>query len=257
MFACVPVNYLKSRQRGAVGLCDAMAETPLFGTTRWTLLESERAAGRGDHWICERYRWPVLVWFRSRFAHHDAEDACQEFFDRVVLRGRLVDRADRTRGSLRGLLRVALLRFAVKYRRRLRRGWQPGEGPMAHDFSPEEGDGELEVCDGESSPEDCFDRIWAADLLDRAIAAVGEHSERKGRAEVFRALRPILDGSGPGKPHTELAAELGMEPRQVTMALFRMRERVGLCLYRLVAETVRGNGSVADEWETVRRLLCR
>jgi hypothetical protein len=67
----------------------------------------------------------------------------------------------------------------------------------------------------------------------------------------------MLDGSGPERSHRELANELGLEPRHVTQALFRLRKRIGLCLYRLVVETVRSGGSVEDEWEAVRALLRR
>lgn len=227
-----------------------MNDTPLFGTTRWTQLESERAEGRGDGWLCDNYRGAVLAWFRSRFGHHEGEDACHEFFDRVVLRGRLVDRADRTRGSLRGLLRVSLQRFAGRYWRQLRRArLQAGEEPVAA--------GDPVADEAAVSGEELFDRIWVAELLERALAEVEKHSERRGRLALFQALRPILDGTGPERSHRELADELGLEPRHITQALFRLRKRIGLCLYRQVVETVRLGGSVADEWEAVRALLRR
>jgi hypothetical protein len=105
--------------------------------------------------------------------------------------------------------------------------------------------------------EDLFDRIWVAELLERALGEVEKHSEQRGRLPLFQALRPILDGSGPERSHRELANELGLEPRHVTQALFRLRKRIGLCLYRLVVETVRSGGSVDEEWETVRALLRR
>lgn len=230
-----------------------MNDTPIFGTTRWTQLENERTGDRGDQWLCENYRCAVLSWFRSRFGHHEGEDACQEFFDRVVLRGRLVDRADRTRGSLRGLLRVSLQRFAGRYWRRLRRARLGG----GIDSVPADSAGDR-LPDGDAMPaEDLFDRIWVAELLERALGEVEKHSEQRGRLPLFQALRPILDGSGPERSHRELANELGLEPRHVTQALFRLRKRIGLCLYRLVVETVRSGGSVDEEWETVRALLRR
>ena len=230
-----------------------MNDTPNFGTTRWTQLENERADGRGDQWLCENYRGAVLSWFRSRFGHHEGEDACQEFFDRVVLRGRLVDRADRTRGSLRGLLRVSLQRFAGRYWRRLRRARLLSCGE-----SEASGGASDRLLDGDAIPaEELFDRIWVAELLERALGEVEKHSEQRGRLPLFQALRPMLDGTGPDRSHRELADELGLEPRHVTQALFRLRKRIGLCLYRLVVETVRSGGSVDEEWETVRALLRR
>lgn len=230
-----------------------MNDTPNFGTTRWTQLENERADGRGDQWLCENYRGAVLSWFRSRFGHHEGEDACQEFFDRVVLRGRLVDRADRTRGSLRGLLRVSLQRFAGRYWRRLRRARIGGD----IDSGPAESAGD-QLPDGDAIPaEELFDRIWVAELLERALGEVEKHSEQRGRLPLFQALRPMLDGTGPDRSHRELADELGIEPRHVTQALFRLRKRIGLCLYRLVVETVRSGGSVDEEWDAVRALLRR
>jgi hypothetical protein len=148
---------------------------------------------------------------------------------------------------------VSLQRFAGRYSRRLRRArllscGESETGSGAGDRLP----------DGDAiSAEELFDRIWVAELLERALAEVEKHSEQRGRLSLFQALRPILDGSGPERSHRELANELGLEPRQVTQARFRMRKRIGLCLYRLVVETVRSGGSVEDEWETVRALLRR
>lgn len=102
-----------------------MKDTPLFATTKWSVLERERADGRGTEWLCENYREPVLARFRIRCTDHVAEDLCHDFFQKQVIEGRLVERADRHRGNLRGLLRTALMRFSISQARRrvsMRRG---------------------------------------------------------------------------------------------------------------------------------------
>lgn len=227
-----------------------------FPGTHWTRVEQEGGTPAGREWFCETYRPAVLSYLRTKCRPDEAEDVCQEFFAKVVLDRGLMGKADRARGSLRGLLRKALDRFLISQQRRHlteKRGGQvvhqslddtsgPSTSPLLEDPSA-------------VPPDRAFDRAWAAGLMARALAATENDCRKREKRELFEALRPMLDGSGPCRPHAEIAATLGVTSRDVTTALCRLRQRLAKHLYDEVAATVAGTDSVREEWETVRQAL--
>ena len=235
---------------GPDSLLKTMNSSPSFGTTLWTLLEREQATGNAEQWFCEQYRAPVLAWFRERYPH-EAEDLCQEFFEKQVVRGKLVSRAQRSRGSLRALLRVALVRFAIKHHRHAKS--QRRGGHVQH--VSVEAHAESLSDQGTEAPDVLFDRLWAADILAKALAVTETYYHRKGRPRLFHALRPLLDGTDPQYSRSAVAHDLCLSPRELTMALHRLRERIGTNLYREVVQSVSQTDSVQEEWAALKELL--
>lgn len=230
-----------------------MEPNPFSAETRWTLLERARQAGQGVEFFCENYRKPILAWLQARFPHQDAEDLCHDFFRRHVIRGRLVDRADRARGSLRGLLCVALTRFSLNERRRqrtVRTGGRVQHVPFRENDSAE---GNPDT----GSPDVLFDWLWAVELLERAIRRTEDYCRQRGKGPVFDALRPLLDGSGPARRHKEIAKELGVKVAEVTNELYRLRMRVKGNLFDEILMTVRDARAAAEEWDALRSFLMR
>jgi len=103
---------LGGRSRGT----NPMNPSPQFPGTHWTRVEREGATPKGREWFCETYRPAVLAYLRMKCGPDEAEDLCQEFFAKVILDRGLMGRADRERGSLRGLLRKALDHFLSSQR---------------------------------------------------------------------------------------------------------------------------------------------
>jgi RNA polymerase sigma-70 factor (ECF subfamily) len=96
----------------------------LFPTTIWTVI---REAGADDTSALDRfaraYEDPVSRYVRGRgFAGPDADDVVQEVFLRL-LRGRVLEKADRERGRFRSLL-LSVCRHVILDRQR-RRGEVP------------------------------------------------------------------------------------------------------------------------------------
>ncbi len=226
---------------------------PPFPSTQWTRLEREGATAEGQEWFCETYRPAVLAYLRAKYEHHEAEDLCHEFFAKVVLARDLAGRADRRRGSLRGLLRASLDNFLSNHRRESR-SKKRGGGAIHQRLSGDARDG-LTAATTEMAPDRAFDKAWAANLLERALAATEADCAKRNKQALFAALRPMLDGSGPARPQAEIAHELGLKVREITLALSRLRQRVGKYLYDEVARTVAGTESAAEEWESVRQAL--
>jgi RNA polymerase sigma-70 factor (ECF subfamily) len=228
-------------------------EPSSFGPTHWTHLEQEREAGHGDQWFCENYRCPIFAWFRDRFPHHEAEDLCQEFLCRQVIVGRLVDKADRQRGSLRAFLRTAMQRFVLntrRNRRTIRTGGSAEHVPLLDNDLPASGA-------APAAPDEIFDRLWAQELLQRAFLRTEQYCLRRDRGHIFEALLPILDGSGPARSHSEIASELGKSVAYVASALHNIRKRLRMYLLEEIQLTVADHESAAAEWEVLEKSLRR
>lgn len=227
-----------------------------FPGTHWTRVEQEGCTPAGREWFCETYRPAVLSYLRSKCGPDEAEDLCQEFFAKIILDRGLMGKADRARGSLRGLLRKAIDRFLLSHQRRLlteKRGGLVVHQSLDDTFSAS---ASAALEDRSAVPPDrAFDRAWAAGLMVRALVATEIDCRKRHKEKLFAALRPILDGSGPSLPHAEIAGKLGVTSRDVTTALSRLRQRLAKHLYEEVAATVAGTDSVKEEWETVRQAL--
>ncbi len=225
-----------------------------FPSTQWTRLEQEGATAEGREWFCEIYRPAVLQYLRTKMEHHEAEDLCQEFFARVVLDGDLPRKAERSRGSLRGLLLKALGNFIGNHRR-YGLAQKRGGGVVHQSLDSDSAGIAIEEDHSVVVPDRAFDRAWAAALLERALEATERDCRNRDKEALFAALKPLLDGSGPSRPHAQVAQQLGLKARDVTVALNRLRQRVAKHLYAEVAMTVCGSGSVAEEWEFVKQAL--
>src|SRR5205823_8568544 len=145
---------------------------------------------------------PISVFaFICRKGHSvpDAQDLTQDFFV-MVLKGRLLDRADRSRGRFRSLVLKTLqdfLRDAAAKRNTRKRGgdvqivsWDDwmAEAPSHLSIPPNE---------SERWPaERIFDVRWAATVVERALSRLGEECETRGQRRVFDVLSGCLGQSG-------------------------------------------------------------
>ncbi|MGH7983764.1 MAG: RNA polymerase sigma factor, partial [Candidatus Udaeobacter sp.] len=163
-----------------------------FTTTRWSIVLSCTDSGSDDAEaqaalaeLCKIYWRPVFA-FICRQGHSvpDAQDLTQDFFARV-LKGRLLQSADRNRGRFRSLLLKALQRFLqdeVDKRSARKRGgdlhfvsWDDwmAEAPSHLSIPKQESDN--------WPPERIFDVRWAATVVERALRRLGDECEKRGR----------------------------------------------------------------------------
>jgi RNA polymerase sigma factor (sigma-70 family) len=142
----------------------------VFPTTVWDLV---RDAGANDPDALQRfardYRQPVLQYLRARGARReDAEDLCQEVFVRLLQSG-ILARADREKGTFRGLVKTITMRIHIDWLRRRKPATVEAVDPAA--------------------PEPDFDQAWALHLTERALARLAEQSPG-----YHEALQQHLDG---------------------------------------------------------------
>src|SRR5881275_65924 len=245
-------------------------ETPIDGlgqarfmTTRWSVVLScsdsatdEEKAQAALAELCKVY-WRPVFGFICRRGHSvpDAQDLTQEFFAKV-LKGRLLQSADRNRGRFRSLLLKALERFLhdeVDKRSARKRGG--GLHFVSWDDWMAEAPSHLSIPKQESdnwSPERIFDVRWAATVVERALRQLGDECEKRGRRRIFDVLSSCLSAEREDVSYATFARILGLRETAVKSLVHRLRERYRTLLREEVAETVSEPNEIDDEL----RYLC-
>src|SRR5438874_6528784 len=245
-------------------------ETPIDGfgqarfmTTRWSVVLScsdsatdEEKAQAALAELCKVY-WRPVFGFICRQGHSvpDAQDLTQDFFAKV-LKGRLLQGADRNRGRFRSLLLTALQRFLhdeVEKRHAHKRGGDLRF--VSWDDWMTEAPSHLSIPEQESdkwSPERVFDVRWAATVVERALRRLGDECEKRGRRRVFDVLNSCLAAEREDVSYAKFAKTLGLQEAAVKRLVHRLRERYRALLREEVAQTVEGPAEIDDEL----RYLC-
>jgi RNA polymerase sigma factor (sigma-70 family) len=234
-----------------------------FVTTRWSVVLSCADAG-GDEQktraalaeLCKIYWRPVFA-FICRRGHSvpDAQDLTQDFFV-MVLKGRLLERADRSCGRFRSLVLKALqdfLRDAAETRRARKRGGDVQF--VSWDDWMAEAPSQLSIPAQESeswSPERIFDVRWAATIVERALRRLGDECEKRGRRRVFDMLSSCLAAEREDVSYAKFSKTLGVAEVAVKRLVHRLRERYRELLREEVAQTVKKPDDIDDEL----RYLC-
>jgi RNA polymerase sigma-70 factor (ECF subfamily) len=234
-----------------------------FATTRWSIVLSCTDSGSDDAEaqaalaeLCKIYWRPVFA-FICRQGHSvpDAQDSTQDFFARV-LKGRLLQSADRNRGRFRSLLLKALQRFLqdeVDKRSARKRGgdlrfvsWDDwmAEAPSHLSIPKQESDN--------WPPERIFDVRWAATVVERALRRLGDECEKRGRRRIFDVLSSCLAAEREDVSYATFARLLGLQETAVKNLVHRLRDRYRSLLREEVAQTVGGANQIDDEL----RYLC-
>jgi RNA polymerase sigma-70 factor (ECF subfamily) len=237
---------------------------PCFPPTRWTLIsrlrsDDEAISRPALAELCSLYQFPLYCYIRRRgFDHHDAEDALQDFFAKL-LRLDSLSAADPDKGRLRSYLSTALHRFLIDWRKKdnasRSKAWLPpcerlGELRLRY---------EREVGGSADSPEVILDRRWAHVLMALALAKLRESQVGRGKERVFDAMLPVLVAGGRlarGQSAT-LAAELGMTEGAVRVALSRLLRDYRDALESVVLETVTTREQIAEEISYLLSLFAR
>ena len=220
-----------------------VAANARFGATPWTDVtlaqQGVSVAGRAAlERLCHLYWYPVYAHIRQRgLGPHDAEDLTQEFFSLLIEKNYL-GAADRRRGRFRSFLLVAVNRFLVNAYHRdhaLKRGG--GQTIVSIDPQAAEHWLESEPAAG-LSPDQSFDRRWAQAVLDHTHARLRSDCGEHGKANLFEALKDFVSEETGHRDYKEVAAQLGMTPSAVAVAVHRLRQRYRELLLAEIRPTV-------------------
>lgn len=223
-------------------------------TTRWTLIARLRASDEplrnaALEELCSQYHYPLYCYIRrSNLDHHDAQDALHEFFSKL-LRNETFAEADPEKGRLRTFLLSSLRRFLINWRRDQRHRHREISGDT--DIPPEGDERRYrsEPFIDTESPDLAYDRQWAREVIGATLRSLREKYTKKGRENLFDALRPVLLTGGSMADHdsASIAAGLGMKRGALRMALMRLLDDFRVELRNEIAQTVEDPEKVKDE----------
>ncbi len=229
-----------------------------FRPTRWSLVLQSQGDGpvakRALQELCAAYWFPLYAWSRRNGASPaDAEDHVQGFFVQVLDK-QLFASANPELGKLRTFMLTAFRRHVNGEQRREARQKRGGGQVVSFDAAEAEAWYEVEQIAGESA-DHMFDRQWALQLLEKAMAAVEAHAAGRGKVREFAALRPFLTRDGTNDEYARAAAALGMSGNAFKVAVHRLRARYREALRQEVAETQPDGGSVDEEMSYLTQVL--
>lgn len=207
----------------------------------------EARAALGD--LCEAYWNPVHRFLRREGRDEDqSKELAQEFFARI-LSGKAIEGADPFKGRFRSYILGALKHFLSDRSRaegRLKRG---GDAVIESiESGGDEGSPEMQLPDAGATPTDAwFDRHWALAVMERGLATVEASFGETSKKRQFEILKPWLVGDVEGLSQADAAAELGMSPGAVKVAIHRLRQKFGEAIRQEIAETVDTEEEIAEE----------
>jgi len=218
-----------------------------FPTTRWSVVlhaagfDAERGAMSE---FCAAYWLPVYAFIRSK--EHDAEqarDLTQAFFLRLLEKHDFLPAHPR-HTRFRSFLLASVQHFLSNERDRARALKRGGRSvPFPLDF--DRGARRWEPVDS-LTPERCFEREWAATVLDRTLQALRVEWETRAKQRQFDALKDCLVDER-SETYEQIGKTLDMTAGAVKAAVHRLRRRFCELLRSQIGTTVAEPADVDDE----------
>lgn len=234
----------------------------MFNTTHWSLVltagrldspDAHAALGR----LCENY-WHPLYCCARRVGHSpaNAQDLTQSFLAKL-LRMNQIAQADRERGRFRTFLLRSFENFQRNEHERATTQ-KRGSGRELETWDAETAEQRYQIeSQPHLSPEQLYERRWAATLLTGTLARLRREFQAGGRPELFDYLEPHLWGDDTGTPYAQIATARAMTEGAVKGTMHRLRHRYRELLRDEIAQTVGSAADVDDELQHLRRVLAR
>jgi DNA-directed RNA polymerase specialized sigma24 family protein len=225
----------------------------LFPSTRWTLVLAARERPEERRRALEELvtpRWKALYVLARKqgLAAAEAEDAVQSFLTRLI-EGDLLAKLDPARGRLRAYLRTAFHHHLVNLHEHARAARRDAGKAASFD------DVEALLASPAPSPDALFDRAWALQLFEDALAVMEAELARGERRGPFEVLRELFRFGETATPYPELAARHGMTVPQLKSFVHRAKARFRQLLRARVADTVAEGDDVDAELGTLLEAL--
>lgn len=223
-----------------------------FQTTAWSKLSrlldgSPQARVEALSELCKIYWRPIYAYLRTHFrvSDEEAKDLTQEFILWILESG-LFEKADRSRGCFRALLKTALRNFATSHFRKEGSAKRGGGVTQLHvDFSEPQS---WVPPAGDLAPEQILDREWAESLMNRAVGILRTAYKEEGNEIPSKALDEFYFDH---RSYEEIARDLKISPKAVEHDLAAARKRLGEIVADLVAQTVTSPEDLQRELEAL------
>jgi RNA polymerase sigma-70 factor (ECF subfamily) len=204
--------------------------------------------------LIRRYWKPVCAYLVRRWncPPQDAADLTQDFFA-ALFEEDFLHQADRERGRFRTFLKLKLRDLVLHD---VSRRSAQKRGGKAHIVSIDRADpdGILELRWPGATPEEDFDRCWAASLLSQAMEELREKLCAEGREILYKAFWNC-SAAEPPQSYRQCALELGLKVNDIGNYVFRARGELRKILTRNVRELVEREEDAEAELQHLLRLL--
>lgn len=220
-----------------------LRKRPDFVATSWTAV---MAAKRPDtpqaqaalERLCNLYWYPLYAYVRRRgYDPHDAEDATQEFFFRL-LRGNYLQAVDRERGKFRTFLLCALMHFLSNERARAQAIKRGGRETLVSLDEEVAEDRYLRDSVADPSAVKMYEHGWASTLIEQVRAELRQEYIEANKESLFQQLEAFLKEESASGDYPAVAERVGMSAGAVAVAVHRLRQRYGELLRETVAQTL-------------------
>jgi len=207
--------------------------------------------------LCRIYWRPIYAYLRrSGYDKDDAQDLTQSFFQHL-LQNETLRRVSRDKGRFRSFLLGALKRCLADeqmQRHALKRGGRI-QFISTDDLEAEELHHSRAV--HEAAPDEILDARWAGVVLERALEKVRAECAAEGKAGLFEALSPFLEGTKPHVSYQEVADRMSLGLGAVKTLIYRLRQQFAAAVRREVMQTVSAPHEVDDELRRLRAVFAR
>jgi len=232
-----------------------------FEPTRWSVVLASaqtQAPGAKEALaeLCRTYWQPLYAFARRRgHDHHHAQDMIQSFFLSLI-ESKSLARADPLKGKFRSYLLAALQNHMLS---ELTRNNAQKRGGGAKLLSIDEDDVESKFAaarlSNQAPAEDVFEREWAVAAVEAAMTQLEAEFTRRGKRNVFLALKPYLIGEQPAGAYEQTGLTLGQSVGAVRTGVHRLRQDFRTHLRREVAKTVESPDQIDEEMRHLRAVL--
>lgn len=228
--------------------------------TRWSLVQRVQAKDDGKALVAlgelmKIYWEPLRAFALGRGeSPSDVEDAVQGFYEMLISRSSMLN-VSQERGRLRSFLRASFERYLIDQwdkRSAAKRGG--GKKHLSIEQEQEEHHAISELSHDET-PDKLFERRWVLTLLGRVMDALHASYVRRGKEDIFLALKGALEWQSTEFSYAEAGEKIGMNENAVKQAVFRMRKKFGEQLRWEVAQTVTDPAEVDAELRDLLRAL--
>ncbi|HXD84313.1 MAG TPA: hypothetical protein VN599_07765 [Rudaea sp.] len=228
-----------------------------FETTRWSMVLNARDTRGALESLCRTYRPPVLDYIRHRgYATDNVEDLAQAFFAKFIEQAWHAD-ADPMRGRFRAFLLTALKRFLIDADEQAHTK-KRGGGVHFRSFDQTTGSpNTLDNISDDDTPEQAFERSWAAALLGNAMRRLHDEAEAAGKLTMFEQLREFLGERPDEADYTRVAETLHLRRNTLAVAVHRMRHRLRELVRDELAQTTANRTEMEAELRALRHSLGR
>ena len=207
--------------------------------------------------LCRIYWRPIYAYLRrTGYDTNDAQDLTQSFFQHL-LQNETLRRVSRDKGRFRSFLLGALKRCLADeqmQRHTLKRGGRI-QFISTDDLEAEE----LHHlrADHEAAPDEILDARWAGVVLERALDKVRTECAAEGKANLFEALSPFLEGTEPHISYQEVADRMILGLGAVKTLIYRLRRQFATAVRREILQTVSAPHEVDDELRRLRTVFAQ